>query len=229
MSGRDYVGHSEGVLIDDEGRVVAFVVRLSPDLAPGSPRTLVSAAAMTPTKDSHLLLAWSEDKLLEHPRLAEADPPAESAPPTPADRSIEADVNVKETLKEGVEGTAVGVALGAIVGLTVLAPAGVLALAVFFATGGAVLGAIAGASQGSPKKEGDDIGPQHQNPALQALEQRLRQPGLGTMGRVHTARFSGTAGPIDDPSKIPRPTGIPGYGESALGGSLDENHEGGTG
>src|SRR5277367_2881860 len=114
VSGRDYVGHAEGVILDEEGSVLAFVVRLSPDLAPGSPRTLVSASAMTPTEDSQLLLAWSEDKLLEHPRLAEAGPPVAISTPAPDEISTGGDMDVKKTVKDGGEGAAMGAALGAL-------------------------------------------------------------------------------------------------------------------
>jgi hypothetical protein len=194
-----YAGHAEGVILDEEGMAVAFVVRLSPKLAIGSPRTLVSASAMTVTDDSVLFLAWPEHQLLSQPRLDEdlqrlpraaEDALVESSTPD-IPLSTGGDVDPKATLKEGLEGTAIGAAFGALAGLATLTPIGVLALAAFFATGGGVLGVIAGASHDEPRKTArDDIGTEHHNPALRPLEERLRDPTRGIRGLVHTTRFS---------------------------------------
>ncbi len=80
----DPVGRAEGVLLDDEGHLVAFVVRLSWKLAAGNPRTLVPASAMNVADDTRLVLEWPRDKLLEQPRLdkdLQRQDAAQEAPP----------------------------------------------------------------------------------------------------------------------------------------------------
>jgi hypothetical protein len=192
-----YAGHAQGVILDDEGTVIAFVVRLSPKLAAGSPRTLVSASAMTVTDDSMLLLEWPQDRLLAQPRLdddlqgEQGSAPVEGSPPGDIPPSTGGDMDAKMALKEGAQGTAIGAVFGALVGLATVTPIGVLAFAAFFATGGGLLGVISGASEGSPMKTGcDDTDPEHHNPSLRALERELRNPALSTLGLVSTTRFS---------------------------------------
>jgi hypothetical protein len=142
-----------------------------------------------------LLLSWSEDKLLEHPQLAEPSSAVEVEPPGPASH-MGGDMNAAETLKEAAEGAAIGAGLGALVGIA-LTPLTGLALAAFFAAGGALLGASAGASQDRPAKEQDDLAPERHNPAFLALEQRLRDPRLETMGLVNTTAFGGSEAPVE--------------------------------
>jgi hypothetical protein len=194
-----YAGHAQGVILDDEGMAIAFVVRLSPKLAPGSPLALVSASAMTVTDDSMLLLEWPQDRLLAQPRLDDdlkGSAAVEGSLPRDIPPSTGGDMDAKTTLEEGAQGTAIGAAFGALVGLATFTPIGVLALAAFFATGGGLLGIISGASQDSPMKTGrDDDGPEHHNPSLRALERELRNPALSTLGFVNTTRFSPPAAP----------------------------------
>ena len=70
---QDPVGRAEGVLLDDEGNLVAFVVRLSWRLAAGNPRTLVPASAMSIADDTGLVLSWPQevyvDRVIGRPRL----------------------------------------------------------------------------------------------------------------------------------------------------------------
>ena len=201
---KDPVGRAEGVLLDDEGNLVAFVVRLSWKLAAGNPRTLVPAAAMSVADDSGLVLTWSQDKLLAQPRLdkdlqrqdaseggarvipSSAEPGAEEAP---AGR-----VDVSETIKEGAEGSAIGAVVGGILGGLAGGPLLGFALAAFFATGGGLIGFISGGGQQTGDTP-EDAKPQHLAttpvyPAFQRLEERLRDPMLSTDGLVHTTRFS---------------------------------------
>jgi hypothetical protein len=203
-----YVGRSEGVLLDEKGRVVAFVVRLSPRLAAGSPRTLVSATAVTVTDDSVLHLSWTADQLLAQPRLDEDLQPhnrVDGALPVES-QWMPARPNVvppgdggngKEAVKQGLEGGAAGAVLGALAGLALAGPIGALALGGFFAAGGGLAGVLAGASQETAVEAGemkfDNIAPEHadaQSAALRILESRLRDPSLSLSGLVHAMRFT---------------------------------------
>ena len=202
---KDPVGRAEGVLLDDEGNLVAFVVRLSWRLAAGNPRTLVPASAMTLADDTGLVLAWPQEKLLEQPRLdkdlqrqdaGEAGAPAVASPEVRAVEPApgEGRVDVSETVKEGAEGTAIGAVVGGILGGLAGGPLLGFALAAFFATGGGLIGFISGGGQQTGDTP-EDAKPQHLAtvpvyPAFQRLEERLRDPALATDGLVHTTRFS---------------------------------------
>ena len=67
-----YVAQSEGALLDEDDRVVAFIVRLARRFVPTCPRTLVDATAVTVTDDSVLRISWTEAQLLAQPRLDDA-------------------------------------------------------------------------------------------------------------------------------------------------------------
>src|SRR4051812_40690621 len=67
----EYVGNAEGVLLNNQGRIVAFILRLSAKLAAYRPRTLVSASAVTIDADTAIHLAWTEEQILAQPRLDE--------------------------------------------------------------------------------------------------------------------------------------------------------------
>ncbi len=200
----DPVGRAEGVLLDDEGHLVAFVVRLSWKLAAGNPRTLVPASAMNVADDVRLVLEWPQDKLLEQPRLDKdlqrQDTPQGGAPavasadvPTTAGPG-EGRVDMKETIKEGAEGSAIGAVVGGILGGLAGGPILGFALAAFFATGGGLIGFISGGGQQTDDAP-EGAKPAHLSarpvpPAFQRLEEHLRDPMLTTDGVVHTTRFS---------------------------------------
>jgi hypothetical protein len=204
----EYVGRSEGVLLDERGRVIAFLVRLSPKVAPGSPRTLAAASAVSVTDDSVLHLAWTENQLLAQPRLdddlqphnrVDGGPPVESQwmPARPNVVPPGGDVNVKETVKEGLEGGAIGAVFGAVAGMAIGGPIGALALGGFCAAGGGLAGIISGASQETAAEAAemkfDELPPEDEakrSPALQKLEERLRDPALAANGLVQAIRFS---------------------------------------
>jgi len=201
----DYVGRAEGVILDDGGDLVAFVVRLSSNLVAGTPRTLVPVSAMTVTDDSVLILAWPQDKLLAQRRLDEnlrpEDAAVEGSPAAPSPPLAEASagpgegkVDVSETVKEGVEGSAIGAVVGGILGGIAGGPLLGLALAAFFGVGGGLAGFIAGGGQETheePKGANPDpLATRPGNDALTRLEERLRDPMLPMHGLVHTTRFS---------------------------------------
>jgi hypothetical protein len=202
----DYVGRAEGVILDDAGRLAAFVVRLSPRLVGGSSRTLLPASAMTVTDDSVLILAWPQEKLLAQRRLDEdlqpqnaaagGSPAAVPSPPvaTTGVGPGEGKVDVNETVKEGVEGSAIGAVVGGILGGLAGGPVLGLALAAFFGVGGGLAGFISGGGQethGAPEgAEPDTTTANRDNAAIARLEERLRDPMLTTDGLVHMTRFT---------------------------------------
>lgn len=197
----DPVGRAEGVLLDDEGHLVAFVVRLSWRLAVGNPRTLVPASAMNTADDAGLILSWPQEQLLAQPRLdkdlqrqdtGEAGAPAVASSTVPGPG--EGKVDVSETIKEGAEGTAIGAVVGGILGGIAGGPILGFALAAFFAAGGGLIGFISGGGQETGDAP-DGAKPKHLatvpvRPAFQRLEERLRDPMLSTDGLLHTTRFS---------------------------------------
>ena len=201
-----YVGRAEGVILDDAGRLAAFVVRLSSTLVGGSPRTLLPASAMTVTDDSVLILAWPQDKLLAQRRLDEdlqpqnasagGSPAAVASPPvaTTGAGPGEGKVDVSETVTEGVEGSAIGAVVGGILGGLAGGPVLGLALAAFFGVGGGLAGFISGGGQETrAEPEGavpDTTTANPDNGAISRLEERLRDPMLAMDGLVHTTRFS---------------------------------------
>jgi hypothetical protein len=202
-----YVGRAEGVVLDERGRVLAFIVRLSPELVAGSPRTLVSAAAVTVTADAVLHVAWTKDQIRAQPRLDEDLQPhnvangglplqsrwmparANGVPPAEG-------MNRREALEEGIEGGAIGAVAGACVGLAIGGPIGAAALAGLFAGGGAIAGIVSGITQESAAEASElrfDL-PAHREgedaTAMRLLEERLRDPHVTMMsGLLHATRF----------------------------------------
>jgi hypothetical protein len=207
-----YAGRAEGVLLDDDGRVVAFILRLAMKLDARGGRTLVPVTAVTLTEGPILGLAWTEEYLSAQPRLdhdlqpqAAVDGgsavetlglPATSgvAPPGPG-------ASGTETAKEGVEGGILGAAVGVVAGLALGGPIAAASLAVFFAVGGSVGGLISGAAHETEPRvnelrfaplETDDHGPLGMS--LLRLEERLRQdPNLELDGFVRTTRITPVA------------------------------------
>jgi hypothetical protein len=186
----DYVGRADGVLLDDTGGVVGFFLRLSPALVPGTPRTLVPASALAIAPDGALFLSWPQDKLLAQPRLDEdlqRDEASSSAGPG------EGRVDVAETFKEGVAGSAIGAVVGGLVGLAG-GPILGLALAAFFGVGGGFIGFIAGGARETHEEASgarpDELGSEPGNPAFRLLEERLRDPDLPLGRLVDLTRFS---------------------------------------
>jgi len=171
----EYNARTEGVLLDDGGRVLAFIVRLAGALDDRRARTLVPVTVAALVEGPALHLLWTEEQLRAHPRLDEDldraahEAPGE-APPTGGASGV-------ETAKEGVEGGLLGAALGAIAGLALGGPIAAASLAVFFATGGSVLGMIAGASEETAEATVLSTDRTHDQAllvALERLEARLR-------------------------------------------------------
>jgi len=204
----EYVGHAEGVLLDERGRLIAFILRLSPRLVAGRPRTLVAASAITVSDDMVLHLSWTEEQILAQPRLdADLQPhnrvdggrPVESQwmPARPNVVPPSDSVNGKEALKEGLEGGAIGAVLGGVAGLVMGGPIGAVALAGFCAAGGSLAGIIAGATHETAieasEMKFDNIAPENggaSRTALRLLEERLRDPALEASELVHISRFT---------------------------------------
>ena len=202
----EYVGRTDGVLLDEEGRAVAFIVRLSKKLDPDCPRTLVPTRAMTVTGGSLIHLTWTEDQLLAQPRLDEdlqphnridGGPPVESqwmparpnvVPPGPG-------VNGSEAAKEGLEGGLIGAAIGAVAGMAIGGPIGAASLAAFCAAGGSLAGILSGATHETAVEASemklDNLEPERRPvPAIRRLEERLRDPGLTVAGILHAMRLT---------------------------------------
>jgi hypothetical protein len=178
-----YAGRAEGVLLDHEGRVVAFIVRLATKLNGNVERTLVPTTIATLEEGPTLHLAWTNGQLRAHPRLDEdlkrPDPVHEEAP---GEAPPGGGVSGSETAKEGVEGGLLGAALGALAGLVLGGPIAAASMAVFFATGGSVLGMVAGASEEKtpPEATTTTVNPVRAHDAalaaaLELLEARLRR------------------------------------------------------
>lgn len=200
-----YVGRTDGVLLNERGRVVAFIVRLSKLLVPGCPRTLVPVTAVTVTGGSLLHLSWTEDQLLAQPRLDEdlqphnrvdGGPPVESqwmparpnvVPPGPG-------MNKMEAVKEGLEGGIIGAAIGAVAGMAMGGPIGAASLGAFFAAGGGLAGVLSGASHETAVEASemklDNLEPDHLTPTpIRRLEERLRDQSLSAAGIVHMTKL----------------------------------------
>jgi hypothetical protein len=184
-------GHAEGVVLDAEGRVAGFFVRVSPTLDAASPRTLVPATAFTVAGSSSLVLAWPKEKLLAQRRLDD-DLRHYEAPPAAAPG--EGKVSVDDTVKEGLEGSAVGAVVGGILGGLAGGPLLGFALAAFFATGGGLVGFISGGAKEtrapaeSTKPEGLSVTPE--DDTFSQLQRRLLDPEPAAHGLVHVTRFS---------------------------------------
>lgn len=202
----EHVGRTEGLMLDDEGRVTAFILRLATKIAQGGARTLVPRSALRLEPGPIFHLSWTEDQLRAQPRLDEnlqphnrvdGGPPVESQwmPARPNIVPPAEGVNTKEAVKEGVEGGLIGAAIGAVAGFAVGGPIGAASLAAFFAAGGGLAGILSGASQGTAADAsemrfapaGKDDHPSIAAP-LAALEERLTDTLLTTGGVVTMTR-----------------------------------------
>ena len=184
-------GHAEGVVLNAEGIVAGFFIRISPTLVAASPRTLVPASAFTVAGTTSLVLAWPLEKLLAQRRLDD-DLQHYQAGPAPAPG--EGRVSVNETLKEGMEGSAVGAVVGGLLGGIVGGPLLGLALAAFFATGGGLVAFISGGGQETRERtestEPDGLSVDHEDGTFARLQRCLRDPQLLIRGLVHVTQFS---------------------------------------
>jgi hypothetical protein len=220
-----HVARADGVLLDEEGRVVAFILRLAKTLDPHGGRTLVPATALRLTEGPKLHLAWTEDQLRAQPRLdgdlqphnhVDGGPPVESQwmPARPAVIPPGSGGNGVAAATEGVEGGLIGAAIGALAGLAIGGPIGAASLAVFFAAGGSLAGILSGASQDTAPEAsemhfahlpaGDDgaLGV-----ALGKLEAWLREPRLVGQGFVSAMRLmpmTTTEAPLEAPPERAR-------------------------
>lgn len=204
----EYAGRADGVLLDEAGRVVAFVIRLARRLDASAARTLVPLSALTLMQGPILRLSWTEDQLGAQPRLDEdLKPPdrLDGGPPAAgqsiADRPALApqgnDVNGAETAKAGLEGGLLGAAFGALAGMAIGGPIGAASLGVFFAAGGSLTGILSEAARESAEeaRELDVIGTETEGHGsfrerLGRLEDRLADPALEAAGLVTRTRFS---------------------------------------
>jgi hypothetical protein len=203
----EYVGRTDGMLFDEEGHGVAFILRLGSKLDTHGARTLVPAAAMTLTDGPILHLAWTEDQLRAQPRLDEelqphsrvdGGPPVESQwmPARPNVVPPAGGLNGGEAVKEGLAGGAVGAALGAAAGLAVGGPIAAASLAVFMAAGGSLAGVLSGVTQETAPEAGEmKFQPLEKDPsalgvALHRLEERLRDRDLEATGYVSTVQLT---------------------------------------
>lgn len=155
----EYVGRGAGIMLDERGNAVAYVVRLEPKLAGTKhPWTLLPTSAAVITDDGVLAASWTEDQLMAQPRIdarfqpherATGGLPVESqwmpARPNPVPPGPE--INKSEAMVEGAAGGAIGAAIGAAAGLIAAGPIGALGLGVFFAAGGSLAGLLSGGSQ----------------------------------------------------------------------------------
>jgi hypothetical protein len=193
-----YVARADGALLDEDGRVVAFILRLARPIDARGQRTLVPITEVSLLQGPELRLKWTEDQLRAQPRLEddlqvqeptnEGGPPdhdgesvlkaAGETPPTPR-------VNKSEAAKEGIEAALIGGALGALAGLAIGGPIAIAGMAVFFATGGSMLGLVSGAEhKPAPPLSDTTFAPldasDHDALAvwLGEMEARLRDPAL---------------------------------------------------
>lgn len=203
----DYVGRTDGALLDDEGHVVAFIIRLSRRLDARGARTLAPVSAMS-AKGPLLKVAWTQDQLLAQPRLdadlqphdrVDGGPPVESRwmPARPNVVPPGSGGNAAEAAKEGIEAGLIGAAIGAIAGLAVGGPIAAASLAVFFAAGGSLAGILSGASRETATEASemkfDTLSAEHRGvlgEALERLEARLADPALTSAGYVATMRIT---------------------------------------
>jgi nucleotide-binding universal stress UspA family protein len=202
----EYVGESEGVILDEGGAIIAFVVRLSPRLVPREPaRTLIPTAALE-VRGSVLHVRWTEDQLLAQPRLdadfqehnrVDGGPPVESQwmPARPNVIPPGSGFNTELAAREAAAGGAIGAAVGTAVGLVAGGPIAALSLGLFFAAGGSLAGVISGASQETAAEAGelhlddDDDGDAPKDPRLAALARRLRDPAVRDAMQLRSVRF----------------------------------------
>ena len=154
----EYVGRADGVVLDEGMRVVAFIVRLVKQLDPGGGRTLVPVtrhdaapgahAARRVDRGSAPRAARLDADLAAH-NVTDGGPPIQSQwmPARPNVVPPGSGSNGTEAAKEGVQGSLIGAALGALAGLAIGGPIAAASLAMFFAAGESLAGVISGASQ----------------------------------------------------------------------------------
>jgi hypothetical protein len=202
----EYVGKTEGVVLNEDGSIVAFIVRLSERLVPqGWALTLIPTAAVK-IQGPTLHIAWTEDQLLAQPRLDEnfrAHNRVDGGAPVesqwmPARANVVppgSGMNTELAAKEGIAGGAIGAAVGAVAGMIAGGPVAAAALGVFFAAGGSLAGLISGASQETAAEaselrlddESDNATPN--DPELTALSRRLWDPALIDAAGLQSFRF----------------------------------------
>ena len=191
-----YVGRTDGVLLDEDGRVVAFILRLTGRLGA---RTLVPATAMSLTAGSALRLAWTEDQLRAQPRLdqrlrlhtwIDGGPPVESQW-LPARAGVVppgSGVNGTEAAKEGLAGGLFGAVIGGVTGLAIGGPIAGASLAVLFGGGGGLAGILSGASEETAAQAGEMK--LRRAPAPTGAGGDLRQPGAGPARAIRSPRVT---------------------------------------
>jgi len=202
----EYVGRTEGALLDENGRVVAFIMRLATKLSATAARTFVPRSALRLEEGPIFHLTWTEDQLRAQPRLDEnlqphnrvdGGPPVESQwmPARPNVVPPAEGPNGREAVKEGVEGGLIGAAIGAIAGFAVGGPLGAASLAAFFAAGGGLAGILSGVAQGTAADASEmkfDAPGKEDDPSIlapvTALEQRLQDTTLTSAGVLHMTR-----------------------------------------
>jgi hypothetical protein len=203
----EYVGKTEGVVLNEEGAIVAFIVQLAERLVPqGRLRTLIPTTAVK-IQGSTLHVAWTEDQLLAQPRLDEnfrAHNRVDGGAPVesqwmPARANVVppgSGVNTELAAKEGVAGGAIGAAVGAVAGMIAGGPVAAAAFGIFFAAGGSLAGLISGASQETAPEAAelrleDDASDNatSNDPRLAALSSRLCDPALLDATGLQSFRF----------------------------------------
>lgn len=205
----EYIGRTEGALLNEEGRIVAFVLQLATKLAPVGARTLVPRAALRIDAGPIVHLKWTEDQVRAQPRLddnfqphnrVDGGPPVESqwmpARPNVVPPGNEGP-NGTEAVKEGVGGGLIGAAIGAVAGFAVGGPLLAASLAAFFAAGGGLAGILSGVAQGTAADASEvkfDAAGTEDDPSivvpLTSLEQRLLDSTLTTSGMVTMMRIA---------------------------------------
>jgi hypothetical protein len=204
----EFVGHTEGVLVDGNGHIVAFILRLPEPVVRGGARTLVPAAALRLEPGPVFHLEWTEDQLRAQPRLdvdlqphnvVDGGPPVESRwmPARPSVVPPAEGVNKAEAAIEAVEGGLIGAAIGAVAGFVIGGPLGAASLAVFFAAGGSLAGLLSGATHDTATEAGElkydelvqERGPTPPGPLCE-LEQRLADPEVAASDLVSMTRLT---------------------------------------
>ncbi|HEY3234564.1 MAG TPA: hypothetical protein VGJ84_07595 [Polyangiaceae bacterium] len=204
----EYVGLSEGALLDEDGRAVAFLVRLSERLVGKGPqRTLIPRTAVSIDDASTLHVRWTEDQLLAQPRIDEQfglhrvdegqvrDRGWIRPNVVPPGKGPDASWMVTDTLA----GAAIGAGIGAVAGLAIAGPIGLASLGVFFAAGGGLAGLLAGASYDNAaeaselREERNPLSERKPESHLDAFEEAVRDPSVA--GRLETTRVQIAQGP----------------------------------
>lgn len=220
----EHVGRTEGALLDENGRVVAFILRLATKLAPAGARALIPRTALRVEAGPIIHLRWTEDQVRAQPRLDEnfqphnrvdGGPPVESQwmPARPNAIPPAEGPNGTEAVKEGVEGGLIGAAIGAVAGFAVGGPLLAASLAAFFAAGGGLAGILSGVAQGTAADTSEmkfDPAGTEDDPSLvvplTSLEHRLLDTTLTTAGVVTMTRIvpqTTTAIPPEGQTAVP--------------------------